>query len=212
MLKCICFTVLIINSLCCFSQNKSLADIKIELEKSANSPLYVKDVMKKKFELDTVIVTRTTHFASLADSLAYVGKLKKVYGPYTISGKKFLVQILARLPNTFYRISQIFIDTTVFRYRIADSLGKSIVNKLRNNRDSFEQLAQTYSMGGESITKGDLGWVARGSILPAIDKQLSKSKKGDVFMVWSVNGLHVIKVTDGPKQDNGFALMMRVFL
>jgi parvulin-like peptidyl-prolyl isomerase len=67
-------------------------------------------------------------------------------------------------------------------------------------------------MGGESITKGDLGWVAKGGVLPAIDRQLSKSKKGDVFMVWSSNGLHVIKVTDGPKQDNGFALMMRVFL
>jgi hypothetical protein len=189
-----------------------MADLKQELEKSPNSPLYVKDVMKKKFELDTIIVARTTHFASLADSLAYTGKLKKVYGPYTISGKKFLVQILAQLPNSFYRISQIFIDTTVFRYRIADSLGKSIIKKLKNDQDSFEHLAQTYSMGGESITKGDLGWVAKGGVLPAIDRQLSKSKKGDVFMVWSRNGLHVIKVTDGPKQDNGYALMMRVFL
>ena len=35
-------------------------------------------------------------------------------------------------------------------------------------------------MGGESVTKGDLGWVARGSIIPAIDKQLAKAKKGDV--------------------------------
>jgi PPIC-type PPIASE domain len=212
MLKFLCFTLLVINSLCSYSQNKSIADIKQELEKSPNSPLYVKDVMKKKFELDTVIVTRTTHFASLADSLAYTGKLKQVYGPYTISGKKFLVQILARLPNSFYRISQIFIDTSVFRYRTADSLGKLIVKKLKNDQDSFEHLAQTYSMGGESVTKGDLGWVAKGGVLPAIDKQLSKSKKGDVFIVWSSNGLHVIKVTDGPKQDNGFALMMRVFL
>jgi parvulin-like peptidyl-prolyl isomerase len=212
MLKYLSLTLLIINSLCCFGQNKSITDIKSELEKSPNSPLYVKDVMKKKFELDTIIVTRTTHFTSLADSLAYRGILKKVYGPYTIKEKKFLVQILARMPNTFYRISQIFIDTNVFRYRIADSLGKSILNKLRSNRDSFEDLAQTYSMGGESATKGDLGWVAKGSILPAIDRQLVKSKKGDVFMVWSDNGLHIIKVTDGPKQDNGFALMMRIFL
>jgi parvulin-like peptidyl-prolyl isomerase len=184
----------------------------MELEKSPNSPLYVKDIMKKKFILDTVVVTRTTHFSSLADSLAYRGILKKVYGPYTIQGKKFLVQILARMPNTFYKISQIFIDTSVFRYRIADSLGKSILSKLKNNQDSFERLAETYSMGGESITKGDLGWVARGSIIPAIDKQLAKTRKGDVFMVWSNRGLHIIKLTDGPKQDNGAALMMRVFL
>jgi hypothetical protein len=212
MLKWLFFIMLVINYLHGFSQQKSITEIKTELEKSPNSPLYVKDVMKKKFILDTIVVTRTTHFSSLADSLAYRGILKKVYGPYTMQGKKFLVQILARMPNTFYRISQIFIDTSVFRYRMADSLGKSILSRLKNNQDSFERLAEAYSMGGESITKGDLGWVARGSIIPAIDRQLAKTKKGEVFMVWSSKGLHIIKLTDGPKQDNGAALMMRIFL
>ena len=212
MLKWIWLILLIINSLNGFTQPKTITEIKTELEKASNSPLYVKDILKKKFRLDTIVVTRTTNFNSLADSLAYKGVIKKVYGPFTMQGQKFLVQILARLPNTFYKISQIFIDTSVFRYRTADSIGKSIVNKLKNNQDSFEHLSQTYSMGGEAVTKGDLGWVARGSIIPAIDKQLAKSKKGDVFMVWSANGLHIIKLTDGPKQDNGVALMMRVFL
>jgi hypothetical protein len=212
MFKCILFIILTTSLLQGYGQPKTMSEIKSEMEKSPNSPLYVKDILKKKFKLDTVIVTRTRQFTSLGDSLAYTGVLKKVYGPFNMQGQKFLVQILARLPNTFYRISQIFIDTTVFRYRIADSLGKSILAKLQNHQDSFEHLAQTYSMGGEAVTKGDLGWVARGSIIPAIDKQLAKAKKGDEFMVWSSNGLHIIKLTDGPKQDNGVALMMRVFL
>ena len=212
MVKFVLVTLLTASALQGFSQPKTMSEIKSEIEKSANSPLYVKDILKKKFKLDTVVVTRTKNFNSLADSLAYTGTLKKVYGPFNQKGQKYLVQILARLPNTFYKISQIFIDTSVFRYRIADSLGKSILAKLQSHQDSFEHLAQTYSMGGESITKGDLGWVARGSIIPAIDKQLAKSKKGDEFMVWSNNGLHIIKLTDGPKQDNGVALMMRVFL
>ncbi len=195
-----------------YSQTKTMADIKKDIENSTNSPLYVKDILKKKFKLDTVVVTRTSHFNSLADSLAYLGTLKKVYGPFTMGGRKFLVQILARLPNTFYRISQIFIDSSVFRYRIADSMGHAIIAKVKNHQDSFEHLAQTYSMGGESVTKGDLGWVARGSIIPAVDRQLAKSKKGDIFMCWSSNGLHIIEVTDGPKEDNGVALMMQIYL
>ncbi|HCL84673.1 MAG TPA: hypothetical protein DIC22_11900, partial [Chitinophagaceae bacterium] len=203
MLKYICLFLLIINSLHGYSQPKTMAAIKTELEKSPNSPLYVKDILKKKFKLDTVVVTRTTRFNSLADSLAYKGVLRKVYGPFTIQGQKFLVQILARLPNTFYKISQIFIDTSVFRYRIADSIGNAILSKLKNHQDSFEHLAQTYSMGGESATRGDLGWVARGSVIPAIDQKLAKAKKGDVFMVWSANGLHIIKLTEVPKQDHG---------
>jgi hypothetical protein len=212
MVKGLCFILLIFNSLNGVAQPKTMAEIKSEIEKSPNSPLYVKDVLKKKFKLDTIVVTRTTNFSSLADSLAYRGVLKKVYGPFNIQGQKFLVQILARLPNTFYKISQIFIDTSVFRYRMADSIGNSIIKKLKTNQESFERLAQAYSMGGESATQGDLGWVARGSVIPAIDQQLTKSKKGDVFKVWSANGLHIIKVTEGPKQDNGAALMMRIFL
>jgi hypothetical protein len=212
MAKILTLILLIIISLHGYGQPKTISEMKTEIEKSPNSPLYVKDVLKKKFRLDTVVVTRTSHFTTLADSLAYRGILKKVYGPYTIQGQKFLVQILARLPNTFNRISQIFIDTSVFSYHMADSIGKSILTKLKNNQESFERLAQTYSMGGESSTQGDLGWVAKGSIIPAIDKQLAKSKKGDVFMIWSGNGLHIIKMTDGPKQDNGVALMMRIFL
>lgn len=212
MFKYFFLIILTISALQGYSQPKTMSEIKTEMEKSPNSPLYVKDILKKKFKLDTVVVSRTKNFNSLADSLAYRGTLKKVYGPFNIQGQKFLVQILARLPNTFYRISQIFIDTSVFRYRMADSLGRAILSKLQNHQDSFEHLAQTYSMGGESVTRGDLGWVARGSIIPAVDKQLSKAKKGDEFMVWSNNGLHIIKVTDGPRQDNGVALMMRVFL
>ena len=204
--------ILIISVLHGYSQPKTMSEIKSEMEKSPNSPLYVKDILKKKFKLDTVMVTRTKHFNSLADSLAYVGVLKKVYGPFNMQGQKFLVQILARLPNTFYRISQIFIDTSVFRYRMADSLGKSILAKLQNHQDSFEHLAQTYSMGGESVSQGDLGWVAQGALIPEISNQLSKAKKGDVFRVWSKSGLHIIKKTEDGKKDTGFALVMRVFL
>lgn len=190
----------------------TVATIKDSLQRTSNPPLFVKDVLKKGFRLDTVIVTRTDHFNNLADSLAYTGKIKKVYGPYTQEGKRFLIQILAKLPNTFYHVSQIFIDTSVFRKRIADSIGSVILTKLNHKTDDFVHLSQTYSMGGESRTGGDLGWVAKGALMPVIDKALAKKKKNDVFALWTKNGLHIIKLTDNPKQDDGFALMMLVFL
>ncbi|MBS1598705.1 MAG: peptidylprolyl isomerase [Bacteroidetes bacterium] len=194
------------------AQKMTVAQMKAEIEKATNSPLYVKDVLKKKFKIDTVVVARTKSFNSLADSLAYKGQLKKVYGPYTGQGNKFLVQILAKAPNTFHRVSQIFIDTSIMRYKFADSLGNSIVAKLNSGADTFEHQAQIYSMGGEASTQGDLGWVAEGVLIPEIANQLSKKKKGQVFKVWSRNGLHIIKKTEDSKKDTGFALMMRVFL
>jgi len=191
------------------AQQQTIAQMKTNIENAANPIAYVRDVLKKKFRLDTIIVMNTMHYGSRADSLAYNGKLKKVYGPID---KKYLVQILAKLPNTFNRVSQIFIDTTIFTRKVADSLANSIVARVNAGTASFEEMAQTYSMGGEGATKGDLGWIARGAMQPDIEKELMRRKKGEVFKIWSPNGLHIVKKSADPKQDTGFALMLRVWL
>lgn len=183
--------------------------MKTAIEQSNNSPLYVKDVLKKKFIIDTITVSSTTHFIGTIDSLAYHGKVGKVYGPYAKG--KVLVQILAKAPNTFNHIGQIFLDTSVYMKKFADSLARVIIAKVKSGTSTFEDMAQIYSMGGEAVTKGDIGWVAAGAMLPQIDKELVKRSKGDIFTVWTKNGLHIIRKTDS-KQDNGFVLMMRIFL
>jgi hypothetical protein len=209
-LKSIFLVLLLLTEFICQAQKKTIAQLKTEIEKSINSPLYVKDILKKKFKLDTIPVARTSHFAGLADSLAYHGKVGKVYGPFERG--KILVQVLAKLPNTFNRVGQIFLDTSVFSRRFADSLADNIISRIRSGTTTFEDMAQTYSMGGEAVTKGDMGWVAMGVMIPQIEKELVKRKKGDVFKVWTAAGLHIIRKTENPKQDHGFALMMRIFL
>jgi hypothetical protein len=174
--------------------------------------LYVKDVLKKKFKIDTIVVTRTRQFQSLADSLAYKGIVKKVYGPFEQAGGRFLVQVLAKAPNTFYRISQIFLDTSFFRKKFADSLADNIIAKIKSGKETFEHYSRSYSMGGEGATQGDLGWLAQGVLMPTIENELIKRKKGEIFKIWSRNGVHIIKKTEDPKKDTGFALMMRVFI
>lgn len=192
------------------AQKKSISQIKTELEKSINPPLYVRDILKKKFILDTIAIRSTTSFQGRVDSLAYHGKIGKVYGPF--DNGKVLVQIMAKSNTTFNRLGQIFIDTTVFLKKFADSLSLDIVNRVRSGSASFEDMAQAYSMGGEAATKGDIGWMAAGSVIPQIEKELKARKKGDVFRVWSPNGVHIIRKSEDPKEDTGYVLLMRVLL
>jgi hypothetical protein len=192
------------------AQKKTVAQMKAGLQQAQNPLAYVRDSLKKRYKLDTVIIARIRNYNGLADSLAYHGQVRKVYGPYDKG--KILVQVLGKVPNTFNRISQIYLDTTVFKRAFADSLATSIVQRIKGGTATFEQMAQTYSMGGEGITKGDLGWVAQGVMIPAIEKAIAQHKKGDVFVVWTQAGVHIIKKTENPKQDHGFALMLRVFL
>ena len=59
---------------------------------------------------------------------------------------------------------------------------------------------------------GDLGWFIQGVMLPQLDKEMVKHKKGDMFKVWSSSGLHIVTVADNPKEDTGYALLLRVIL
>ncbi|MEO5892169.1 MAG: peptidylprolyl isomerase [Ferruginibacter sp.] len=192
-------------------KSQSLAQIKKELDTTSDPIGYVKYRLKKKYKIDTVTVMSTTSFLGLADSLAYKGKVGKVYGPF--KGANFLIKVLAKVPNTFYHVSHILIDTSTFSKKFADSLAGNIIKKIQSDSSSFESMARTYSADNSSAGRGgDLGWFIRGAMLPQLDEAIAAHKKGEIFKVWTPAGLHVVTIKDNPKKDNGFALFLRVFL
>lgn len=190
---------------------QSLTQIKKELEATPDPLGYVKYKLKKKYKVDTVAIISTTSFIGLPDSLAYRGKTGKVYGPF--KGNNVLIKILAKVPNTFYHVSHIVLDTAIFKKEFADSLATNIMNRILSGNSTFETMASTYSADrGSSSRGGDLGWFVRGVMLPQLDKAVAAHKKGDLFKVWTPAGLHIVTIKDNPKKDDGFALFLRVLL
>ena len=209
MKKIIIAAVLLIASTHIFGQ--SIAQIKKVLDTTKDPIGYVKYVLKKKYKIDTVAVMCSTSFLGLADSLAYNGKLDKVYGPW--KNANYLIKVLAKVPNTFYHVSHILLDTGLFKKNFADTLSTNIISKIQTGKSSFAEMATTYSADRGSAAKGgDLGWFVRGAMLPQLDQAIAAHKKGDIFKVWTAAGLHVVTITDNPKKDNGFALLLRVML
>lgn len=202
---------ILFSSILLSAKSQSVTQIKQALETALNPFQYVKEKLKKKFVVDTVTIVSSTSFLGMPDSLAYNGKIGKVYGPFP--GNNILIKILAKVPNTFYHVSHIVIDTSVFKKQFADSLASTIIKRIQSGSSSFETLAGTYSADAISAAKGgDLGWFIRGAMLPQLDNAIAAHKKGDVFKVWTPAGLHVVSIKDQPKKDNGFALLLRVFL
>lgn len=193
-----------------YSQGMSVVSMKRALDTASNPPLYAKTVLKKKIVIDTIVIRSISQFQGMVDSLAYHGKVGKTYGPYAKG--KVLVQILAKAPNNFNHVGQIFLDSSVFTKRFADSLATDIILKIRSGKATFEDMAVTYSMGGEGMVKGDLGWLAAGSMQPQMESAFGKLRKGDMFKIWSKNGLHIIRKLDDTKKDHGYVLMLKVLL
>ncbi len=193
------------------AQGQTLAQIKKILDTTQNPIGFVKYVLKKKYFIDTVTVVSTKQFMGKADSLAYHGKTGKTYGPF--KKENILVKILVKAPNTFYHIKHILIDTAVFDKSFAQSLADNIMWKIKNATSTFAAQASIFSADYESSAKGgDLGWFVQGVMLPQLDKEMVKHKKGDLFTVWSTSGLHIVTVADDPKEDTGYALLLRVIL
>ena len=203
----------LLSLLICFNasaQKMSIAQMKKALDSSTNGPLYAKTVLKKQIVIDTIVIQSLSRFQGVVDSLAYHGKVGKTYGPFAKG--KVLVQILAKAPNTFNHVGQIFLDTSVFSKRFADSLATDIIKRIQSGQASFADMAVTYSMGGEGLVKGDLGWMAAGTMQPQIESSFAKIRKGDLFKIWSKNGLHIVRKMDESKQAPGFVLIMKVLL
>lgn len=193
------------------AKSQSIAQIKSILDTTKNPVGFVKYVLKKKYFIDTVTVVSTQQFMGKADSLAYHGKVGKTYGPF--KKENILVKVLVKAPNTFYHIKHILIDTAVFEKGFAESLASNIMWKIENKSSTFSEQASIYSADYESAAKGgDLGWFVQGVMLPELDRAMVKHKKGDMFTVWSPSGLHVVTIADNPKEDTGYALLLRVIL
>ena len=194
-----------------WAQSQTVAQIKKILDTTQNPIGFVKYILKKKYFIDTVTVVSTQQFMGKADSLAYNGKVGKTYGPF--KKENILVKILVKAPNTFYHIKHILLDTSVFDKSFAETKADEIIGKINSGASTFAAQASIYSADTESSAKGgDLGWFIKGVMLPQLDKEMVKHKKGDMFKVWSPSGLHIVTVADNPKEDTGYALLLRVIL
>ncbi len=205
------FVSLLLTAFVFVANCQNIAQIKKILDTTSNPIGYVKFVLKKKYFIDTVTVVSTTSYLGKADSLAYNGKLGKVYGPF--KKENILVKILYKAPNTFYHVSHIVLDTSIYTVSFANALADTIMEKIKSGVATFAGMASTYSADHPTANKGgDLGWFIRGAMIKQLDEAIAKHKKGDVFTVWTPVGLHIVKITDAPKKDVGYALLLRIIL
>ncbi len=110
-------------------------------------------------------------------------------------------------------MQHIVLDTAVYRSKFAESLADSIINKINSKTETFAKMASVYSADYQTAIKGgDLGWFVKGIMLPQLDRELVKRKKGELFKVWTEAGLHVVRIVDNPKKDTGYGLLLRVIL
>lgn len=141
----------------------------------------------------------------LPDSLnafAFNAKVGDVYGPY-VDGESYklakLFKVLS-LPDSV-KARHILIrpkGQTEEAVKAAKALADSLKLVLaKDNGASFEALAKQFSDDKSNAEKGgDLGWFADGSMVKPFNDTAFNAKKGEIKLVETQFGYHILQVTD----------------
>ncbi|PLX00143.1 MAG: hypothetical protein C0591_01730 [Marinilabiliales bacterium] len=83
----------------------------------------------------------------------------------------------------------------------AEEIADSLYNVVKKSSSSLTELAMEFSDDGSvAQNSGDLGWFADGQMVYAFNEAVVNSKVGDISMVETPFGYHIIKTT-GKKED-----------
>ncbi len=163
------------------SKNDSLF---VQLNSETKAPL----VYKRKGALDKSI-----------DSVMFNAAIGTVYGPYIANGSVNIAKLVdSRVGPDSVKARHILIDPAstggVDKALVkADSIKKII----QSGKAKFADMATLYSVDKTSAVKGgDLGTFGRGAMIPVFEDAVFNGKKGELKIVTSQFGVHLIEIED----------------
>jgi peptidyl-prolyl cis-trans isomerase D len=120
-----------------------------------------------------------------------------VYGPYFSQGSYKLAKLVdSRVSPDSVKARHILIDAQQIGVQKAIAKADSL-KKLIEGGKSFEELAKTYSIDKTSGEKGgELGTFGRGAMVPVFEDAVFNGKKGELKVVTSQFGVHLIQIED----------------
>jgi peptidyl-prolyl cis-trans isomerase D len=207
MYKFVLFFLLLFTGYLSFSQDSDTLDhwvkLKHDFKYTKNDSLFCKLHSKHAYSVDKISSAYYLD-AHLYDSLKHIA-VGDVTGPFTSNTwlnestdleKNTFILKLVKVDSCFeIRASHILFEGSDYNKRernrhIADSLLQKIQGGV-----SFESVAKKYGHDGTEFNGGDLGWFKQGSMVKAFDAACFNSKKGDLFIVETPFGLHIVKIT-----------------
>lgn len=138
------------------------------------------------------------------------GEKGQVFGPYFEFGKYKLAKVvdIKEGKQNFMRAAQVLIKVdgdTDADTAAAYAKAKDILKEIKSGDKSFEDAARRNNIGRNGANGGDLGWFLEGSQKAKINKAIEGKDSGDVFIVQTNEGSHILQITRKPT-NKSFAI------
>lgn len=122
-----------------------------------------------------------------------------VLGPYLYEGDYNITKLISTEDKEDYtlRSRHIFIEEAE---EDAEELANDLLDRIRGGED-FGELALEFGMDEFAFDEGDLGWFREGSHPEALEEAIIDNPVGELTLVESEQGYHVLEVTHDPVQQ-----------
>jgi peptidyl-prolyl cis-trans isomerase D len=173
-------------------------DIKPEFEKAEDISQFV------NMESDVPFDQKNYNEGELPDTLnkaLFNAAVGTTFGPY-FTDNSFRISRLAAinyLPDSV-KARHILLRTTQQNAQTIYKTADSLVNLIKGGSD-FAMLAMVYSSDGSAQTGGDLGWFKEGAMVKPFNDTCFLGKKGDIKLVPTQYGLHVVQILEQSKPN-----------
>ncbi|MCH3884411.1 peptidylprolyl isomerase [Tenacibaculum aquimarinum] len=179
--------------------------------KNATDYVAFLDENKSDEPLNNNYMFKNDLFAEVAEGIMSKN-VGEVFGPYKDRGfyKISKVTEVAQMPDSV-KASHILIPFLGSRSATAETTlveddariqADSILSVLKRNRNKFSDLAKKFSVDKTNADKGgELDWFAYNRMVPEFRDYTFNNKKGDIGVVKSPFGFHIVKIDDQTKKQ-----------
>jgi len=168
-----------------------------------NLPYFINRIGDNRFDSSWV---KAGTLSPYIDSSAFAAEVGTVLGPWKENSAFHIARVIGHsLRPDSMKASHILISyagaygapEAITRTKIgARALADSLKDVLSKNSNSFEELASLSDDPSAKDNNGELGWFADGNMVPEFNQACLDGNKGDITIVETSFGYHVIRIDD----------------
>jgi peptidyl-prolyl cis-trans isomerase D len=172
---------------------KQAEKLAVDFKASTNDSLFVQVNSETKIPLTYLHKGRLD---AKLDSIMFTAPNGFMYGPYLTGASYKIAKLVdAHTEPDSVKARHILLSADA---GLDKAMAKAdSIKKLIAGGKSFAELANMFSIDKNSAVKGgDLGTFARGAMIPVFDDAVFSGKKGDIKIVASQFGVHIVEIQD----------------
>ena len=191
--------------LCLFSSGLAIAqkpfDAKIirEFQNAKNDSVFLNQYSDLRYQIETLDFTYNDTSGNKLTTDLFLGEIGQVYGPYYTDTSVFHVKIVAIDFAYKARVGNIWLDIKRGR-ETALELANQILKEIEAGK-AYNQCCKLYSDDKNENVDCDLGWIYNNVMLEPFATEITKHRKGDIYLIETHFGFHVVKSLAEPFKE-----------